>query len=72
MATMGRKATATTRLPATWRARPGWGITDAPYSCYDRDGDLIQRRVYMKLNQNLTGFGNLSGLFYRSVLGEGV
>ena len=52
--------------PASWRARRGWGITDAPYSCYDRDSNLTQRRVYVKLNQNL------SGLFYRSVLGEGI
>ena len=43
-----------------------WGIADAPYNCYDRDGNMTQRRVYMKVNQNLPG------LFYRSVLGEGV
>jgi RHS repeat-associated protein len=31
--------------PATWQARPGWGIADAPYSCYDRNGNMVRRDI---------------------------
>jgi RHS repeat-associated protein len=30
---------------ATWQARPGWGIADAPYSCYDPNGNMVRRNI---------------------------